>query len=139
MRMLLIVKENMGLQRFQYSAFIHAAQEMGFVNSDIPAAERMDHPAVRRGTAGGNNGSFEKTFILRVALFPFIFQSPQVTQFAEKIAQWAGGDGSFRIGGFGIIKCFDTFGLENLFGTVIGDHSVKVKCHPQFGITGIII
>ena len=130
MRMLLIVKENMGLQSFQYSAFIHAAEEMGFVNGNVPAAERVDHPAVRRGTAGGNDGSFEKTLVFRITFLPFIFQIPQVAEFAEKIAQGTGGDGCFGIGGFGIIKRLDAFGLENLFGTVIGDHTVKVKCHP---------
>ena len=74
MRMLLIVKENMRLQSFQYSALIHAAQEMGFVNGDVPAAQGMDHPAVGGGTAGGDNGSFQKTFVSGIAFFFFIFQ-----------------------------------------------------------------
>ena len=100
MRMLLIVKENVRFQRFQYSAFIHAAEEMGFVNSDVPAAQGMDHPAVRRGTAGGNDGSFEKTLVIWITFLPFIFQIPQIAEFTEKIAQGAGGDGSFRVGGF---------------------------------------
>ena len=83
MRMLLIVKENMGLQRFQYSALIHAAEEMGFIHGNVPAAERVDHPAVSRGTAGGNDGSFEKTLVIWIALLPFIFQIPQIAELAE--------------------------------------------------------
>ena len=68
MRVLLIVKENVRFQRFQYSALIHTAKEMGFINGDIPAAEHVDHPTVRRGTAGGDDGSFEKTFVIWIYL-----------------------------------------------------------------------
>ena len=100
MRMLLIVKEDVRSQCFQYSAFIHAAEEMSFVNGDVPAAERVDHPAVSRGTAGGNNGGFKKTLVFRITFLPFIFQSPQIAEFAKKVAQGAGRDGSFRVSGF---------------------------------------
>ena len=81
MWMLLIIKENMRFQRFQNPTFIHAAEKMGFIDGDIPTAQGVDHPAVCRGTAGGDDGSFEKTLVTWITFFAFIFQCPQVTEF----------------------------------------------------------
>ena len=100
MRVLLIVEEDVRFQCFQNPSFVHAAEEVGFIDGDVPAAQGVDDPAVGRGTAGGDDGGFEEAIVSWIALFSFIFKCPQISQFAEEITQGPGGNGVLSVGGF---------------------------------------
>lgn len=52
----LVIKKDVGAERFQKHPFVQATQEQRFVNSNIPGSQGSDHPFVRRRAPGGHEG-----------------------------------------------------------------------------------
>ena len=85
----LIIKENMRAERSEYVALGNTSHEERLVNAHAPRHQCADHALMGRRASGGDDRGFEKTVVSGVALFSFIFESPQIAELAEEIAEKA--------------------------------------------------
>lgn len=100
MGMPLVVEEDVRAQGFQDASFVHAAEKMGFVDSDVPGAQCIDDALVGWCAAGRHNGGLQETSVIAVLFLPFVFQRAEVAEFLEEVSKRARGDGSLCLLGF---------------------------------------
>jgi hypothetical protein len=48
----LVIKEDIGVESLQKLALVQAPEKQGFIDTDIPCPQRLNHPLVGRGGTG---------------------------------------------------------------------------------------
>lgn len=90
MRIDLIVEENVRFQNCENASLVHAAEEEGLVNLDVPCAERGDDAFLCGRGAGCDDCCFEMSFVARLVLFPFVLQVAELGELGEEVCEGTG-------------------------------------------------
>src|SRR6185312_3379963 len=118
-------EENVGAKRFEKWPLVAAAKEQGFVQTHAPAAQREDHPLVRRRRTRGDERGADRRVVTGGK------RRLQTMQRREESAEWPAGQRFVGKFGFVAMKGIDALLLRDALGFVAEDHRVAVEGDAQ--------